>query len=181
MTTTNLVIIISVIVSVLITLIFALISAVCRKIYLKKYRGAENTIPKDINGTIELRSLITVLFVVSLIILILLFPLFYISTIGFGGISLLLGGSVSVASVILNSIIFYKSVVNFLTKHLLSCENSRNINDTEESSVPLPENVIEPLTEDKKRIRDLEKQLAEVEMDRDILKKALSIFCKNKK
>lgn len=34
------------------------------------------------------------------------------------------------------------------------------------------------LTEDQKRIKELEKQLADVTMEREILKKAVSIFCK---
>ncbi len=39
-----------------------------------------------------------------------------------------------------------------------------------------PGNGIEALTEEQKRIRDLEKQLRETEMERDILKKAMAIF-----
>ena len=39
-----------------------------------------------------------------------------------------------------------------------------------------PGNGVEALTPDQKRIRDLEKQLRDTEMDREILKKALAIF-----
>ncbi len=39
-----------------------------------------------------------------------------------------------------------------------------------------PGNGIEALTEEQKQIRDLEKQLRETEMERDILKKAMAIF-----
>jgi transposase len=42
-----------------------------------------------------------------------------------------------------------------------------------EGELAFPGNGIEPLSSDQKRIRDLEKQLADVEMDREILKKAL--------
>ncbi len=41
-----------------------------------------------------------------------------------------------------------------------------------------PGNGIEALTEEQKRIRELEKQLRETEMERDILKKAMAIFSK---
>ena len=44
-----------------------------------------------------------------------------------------------------------------------------------------PGNGIEALTPDQKRIRELEKQLRDTEMDRDILKKALAIFSKTPK
>jgi transposase len=39
-----------------------------------------------------------------------------------------------------------------------------------------PGNGIEALTEEQKRIRDLEKELRETQMERDILKKAMAIF-----
>lgn len=39
-----------------------------------------------------------------------------------------------------------------------------------------PGNGIEALTEEQKRIRELEKKLRETEMERDILKKAMAIF-----
>ena len=39
-----------------------------------------------------------------------------------------------------------------------------------------PGNGIEALTEDLKRIRELEKKLKDTEMERDILKKAMAIF-----
>jgi transposase len=39
-----------------------------------------------------------------------------------------------------------------------------------------PGNGIEALTEDQKRIRELEKELKETKMERDILKKAMAIF-----
>ncbi len=45
-------------------------------------------------------------------------------------------------------------------------------------SLAFPGKGIEALTEDQKRIRELEKQLKEVEMDRNILKKAMDIFSK---
>lgn len=40
---------------------------------------------------------------------------------------------------------------------------------------------IEALTPDQRRIRELEKQLRDVEIERDILKKAVGIFSKNSK
>ena len=43
-------------------------------------------------------------------------------------------------------------------------------------SLAFPGNGNEALTQDQKRIKELEKQLKEVEMDRDILKKAMDIF-----
>ena len=39
-------------------------------------------------------------------------------------------------------------------------------------------NGVESLTEDQKRIRELEKQLKDTQMERDILKKAMAIFAK---
>ncbi len=39
-----------------------------------------------------------------------------------------------------------------------------------------PGNGVEALTDEQKRIRDLEKKLRETEMERDILKKAMAIF-----
>ncbi len=39
-----------------------------------------------------------------------------------------------------------------------------------------PGNGVEALTEEQKRIRELEKKLRETEMERDILKKAMAIF-----
>jgi transposase len=44
-----------------------------------------------------------------------------------------------------------------------------------------PGNGIEALTEDQKRIRELEKELRETQMERDILKKAMAIFSKAQK
>ena len=44
-----------------------------------------------------------------------------------------------------------------------------------------PGNGVEALTPEQKKIRDLEKQLKDAEMDRDILKKALAIFSKTPK
>ena len=41
-----------------------------------------------------------------------------------------------------------------------------------------PGNGVEALTPDQKRIKDLEAQLQDTEMDREILKKALAIFSK---
>jgi transposase-like protein len=48
-------------------------------------------------------------------------------------------------------------------------------------SLAFPGNGIEALTPDQRKIRDLEKQLYDAEMDRDILKKALAIFSKTPK
>lgn len=47
-----------------------------------------------------------------------------------------------------------------------------------DGELAFPGNGVEPLTPDQKRIRELEKKLADVEMDRAILKKALAIFSK---
>ncbi len=47
--------------------------------------------------------------------------------------------------------------------------------------IAFPGNGIEALTPEQRKIRDLEKQLQETEMDRDILKKALAIFSKTAK
>ena len=47
-----------------------------------------------------------------------------------------------------------------------------------DGELAFPGNGVEALTPDQKRIRELEKQLADVEMDRAILKKALAIFSK---
>ena len=44
--------------------------------------------------------------------------------------------------------------------------------------VAFPGNGVEALTDDQKRIRELEKKLRETEMERDILKKAMAIFSK---
>jgi len=41
-----------------------------------------------------------------------------------------------------------------------------------------PDNGVEALTEGQKRIRELEKELRETQMERDILKKAMAIFSK---
>lgn len=41
-----------------------------------------------------------------------------------------------------------------------------------------PGNGVESLTDEQKRIRELEKKLQDVEMERDILKKAMAIFSK---
>ena len=41
-----------------------------------------------------------------------------------------------------------------------------------------PGNGVEALTDEQKRIRELEKKLRETEMERDILKKAMAIFSK---
>jgi len=41
-----------------------------------------------------------------------------------------------------------------------------------------PGNGVEALTEEEKRIRELEKELRETQMERDILKKAMAIFSK---
>jgi transposase len=41
-----------------------------------------------------------------------------------------------------------------------------------------PGNGVEALTEEQKRIRELEKELRETQMERDILKKAMAIFSK---
>lgn len=48
-------------------------------------------------------------------------------------------------------------------------------------NLAFPGNGIEALTSDQRKIRDLEKQLYDAEMDRDILKKALAIFSKTPK
>jgi transposase len=48
-------------------------------------------------------------------------------------------------------------------------------------NLAFPSNGIEALTPDQRKIRDLEKQLYDAEMDRDILKKALAIFSKTPK
>lgn len=48
-------------------------------------------------------------------------------------------------------------------------------------NLAFPGNGIEALTPDQRKIRDLEKQLYDAEMDRDILKKALAIFSKTPK
>lgn len=48
-------------------------------------------------------------------------------------------------------------------------------------NLAFPGNGIEVLTPDQRKIRDLEKQLYDAEMDRDILKKALAIFSKTPK
>lgn len=50
-----------------------------------------------------------------------------------------------------------------------------------DGELAFPGNGIEPLTPDQKRIRELESKLADVEMDREILKKALAIFSKTPK
>ncbi|OEU68528.1 MAG: transposase [Desulfovibrio sp. S3730MH75] len=47
-----------------------------------------------------------------------------------------------------------------------------------DGSFAFPGNGKEPLTPDQKRIRELEKKLEDVEMDREVLKKALAIFSK---
>ena len=47
-----------------------------------------------------------------------------------------------------------------------------------DGELAFPGNGIEALTPEQKRIRELEKKLQDVEMDRDILKKALAIFSK---
>ena len=47
-----------------------------------------------------------------------------------------------------------------------------------DGELAFPGNGVEALTPDQKRIRELEKKLADVEMDRAILKKALAIFSK---
>ena len=47
--------------------------------------------------------------------------------------------------------------------------------------IAFPGNGIEAFTPEQRKIRDLEKQLQEAEMDRDILKKALAIFSKTPK
>lgn len=47
-----------------------------------------------------------------------------------------------------------------------------------DGELAFPGNGIEALTPDQKRIRELEKKLKDVEMDRAILKKALAIFSK---
>ncbi len=44
-----------------------------------------------------------------------------------------------------------------------------------------PGNGIEALTDEQKRIRELEKKLRETEMERDILKKAMAIFSRTSK
>jgi len=44
-----------------------------------------------------------------------------------------------------------------------------------------PDNGIEALTPDQKRIRELEKKLRDTEMERDILKKAMAIFSRTSK
>ena len=53
----------------------------------------------------------------------------------------------------------------------------REFNNSDGKPV-FPGHGIEALTEDQKRIRELEKQLRETEMERDILKKAMAIFSK---
>ncbi len=47
-----------------------------------------------------------------------------------------------------------------------------------DGNLAFPGNGIEALTPDQKRIRELEKKLKDVEIDREILKKALAIFSK---
>ncbi len=47
--------------------------------------------------------------------------------------------------------------------------------------IAFPGNGIPVLTEDQKRIRELEKQLRDAEMERDILKKAMAIFSRTSK
>ncbi len=47
-----------------------------------------------------------------------------------------------------------------------------------DGELAFPGNGVEALTPDQKRIRELETKLADVEMDRAILKKALAIFSK---
>ncbi len=47
-----------------------------------------------------------------------------------------------------------------------------------QGDLAFPGNGIEALTEDQKRIRELEAQLKETKLERDILKKAVSIFSK---
>ena len=49
---------------------------------------------------------------------------------------------------------------------------------SQNGDLAFPGNGIEALTPDQKKIRELEKQLRDAEMDRDILKKALAIFSK---
>ena len=44
-----------------------------------------------------------------------------------------------------------------------------------------PGNGVETLTDDQKRIRELEKELRDTQMERDILKKAMAIFSKGPK
>lgn len=51
----------------------------------------------------------------------------------------------------------------------------------ENKDLAFPGNGNEALTEDQKRIRELERQLEDVKMDREILKKAVSIFSKAQK
>jgi len=43
-------------------------------------------------------------------------------------------------------------------------------------AIAFPGNGVEALTEEERRIRELEKQLKDTEMERDILKKAMAIF-----
>ena len=45
-----------------------------------------------------------------------------------------------------------------------------------DGKLAFPGNGVEALTEEQKRIRELEKKLRETEMERDILKKAMAIF-----
>ena len=47
-----------------------------------------------------------------------------------------------------------------------------------QGEIAFPGNGIQALTEDQKRIKELEKQLRDAEMERDILKKAVHIFSK---
>ncbi len=47
---------------------------------------------------------------------------------------------------------------------------------TENRGIAFPGNGRMALTEERKRIRELEKRLKETEMERDILKKAMTIF-----
>jgi len=48
----------------------------------------------------------------------------------------------------------------------------------EKGELAFPGKGIEALTEEQKRIRELEKKLKDTEMERDILKKAMAIFSK---
>ncbi len=51
----------------------------------------------------------------------------------------------------------------------------------EQGSIAFPGNGKEALTEEEKKIRDLEKKLRDTEMERDILKKAVHIFSREMK
>lgn len=51
----------------------------------------------------------------------------------------------------------------------------------EHGEIAFPGNGIPALTEDQKRIRELEKRLRDAEVERDILKKAMAIFSRTSK